>query len=70
MGLYAVSEPPHSVHGSPWASSEVHWLQASLAHDWRTIAMLLVLSGDNVGAPRAIARNRPLLFHSPRDIGH
>jgi hypothetical protein len=42
----AVSKPPHSVHGSPWASSEVHWFHSSLAHEWRTMATLLVLSRD------------------------
>jgi hypothetical protein len=36
MPLRAVSRPSHSVHGSPWTSPEVHWLHASLAHDWRT----------------------------------
>jgi hypothetical protein len=28
----AVSKPPQSVHGSPGASSEVHWFHPSLAH--------------------------------------
>jgi hypothetical protein len=48
MGLCAVSKPPHSVHGSPWASSEVHWFHSSLAHEWRTIATPCVLPEDNV----------------------
>jgi hypothetical protein len=48
MRLCAVSEPPHSVHGSPWASSEVHWFHPSLAHDWRTVATRFVLYEDNV----------------------
>jgi hypothetical protein len=40
----AVSKPPQSVHGSPGASSEVHWFHPSLAHNWRTTATLAVLS--------------------------
>jgi hypothetical protein len=43
MPLRAVSRPSHSVHGSPWTSPEVHWLHASLAHEWRTIATPCVL---------------------------
>jgi hypothetical protein len=47
MRLCAVSEPPHSVRGSPRASSEVHWFHPSLAHDWRTVLSWFVSFLDN-----------------------
>jgi hypothetical protein len=61
MGLRAVFRPPRSVHGSPQTFSEVHWFRASLAHDWRTIAMLCVLSQDNAEArvPRSSGGSGP-----------
>jgi hypothetical protein len=45
-------------------STEVHWFQASLAHEWRTMATLLVLSGDNsytgwTAAERAPRKPKP-----------
>jgi hypothetical protein len=59
----AVSKPPQSVHGSPGASSEVHWFHPSLAHDWRTTATLAVLSKTTsyTGglAARAVATKMP-----------
>jgi hypothetical protein len=48
MRLRAVLKPQRSVHGSPWTSPEVHWLQSSLAHNWRTSATVCVLLEGNV----------------------
>jgi hypothetical protein len=60
MRLCAISKRPHSVHGSPWTSVGVHWLQSSLAHNWRTIATPCVLPEDNV---------RPVVLEALGDSG-
>jgi hypothetical protein len=65
MRLCAVSEPPHSVHGSPWTSPGVHWVQASLAHDWRTGATVCVLLEGNV--PRSRERSNRGRFWSQNE---
>jgi hypothetical protein len=80
MRLCAVIGPPHSVHGSPWTSPGVHWVQASLAHNWRTIATPCVLPEDNVrsavlealgdSGPRSLRgrRVRPATLKTQRQV--
>jgi hypothetical protein len=65
--MRAVFKPPRSVHGSPWTSPEVHWLQAPLAHDWRTITTLDVFSEDN--ALREQSGPEPSAIFGPERLG-
>src|SRR5215211_2508250 len=66
MRLCTIIGPPQSVHGSPWASSEVHWFHVSLAHDWRT-ATLAVLSKTTSYTGGLVARAVATKMPKPGD---